>query len=311
MPFTPPLMCALLLAALLPPALAAGPAASVASMPPSALSPQALKNATYRGLEGVGPAVTLVDGRYEGRPYAPGGASRPQAVMAAQPTARGDLDGDGVDEAVVLIETSGGGSGTFTHVAVVGARQGQPRNLDTRLVGDRVQVRGLRVEGGRVLLDLVRGGPQDPACCPGELATLAWKFGRGRLQPVASGVPTARLSPAVTAGAPWVLRHWGGGEGKPAPTTPEITLSLEGERWVGESGCNRYFAGVTAGETAGDVKVAAPGATRRACEAEAMALEQRYLALLARVGRLGFRHGELVLDYIDGQDAGSLRFGRR
>lgn len=302
--------CRLLLATLFLLPGAASAQAQSASIPP-ALQAESLGNATYHGLSGTPGKVTLKAGAWQGQSFMPGAATVPTVHLSDAPPAYGDLDADrqNTPEAVVLIRQSGGGSGQFLHVAVVTAHRGKPRNLATRLVGDRIQVRDLRVEGGRVLMDVVRAGPKDPSCCPGEAATLAWRLQRGRLVPVNSGVASTRLEPATLAGTDWVLRQWAANEA--AVASPEITLSYHEGSLAGQSGCNRYNAAVSAGPSAGDVVVSAPAGTRKACEGEAMNLETRYLDLLAKVNRLRFRDGQLALDYANGDQSGTLLYARR
>ena len=102
-------------------------------------------NARYQGIEGA--SVQLEDGRWEGEPYAPGGASRPAVGLVEHFVLNGDLDGDGEIEAVVLLWQSSGGSGTFDHVAVMKKVDGDWLNVATAPLGDRVQVRGGAING--------------------------------------------------------------------------------------------------------------------------------------------------------------------
>jgi heat shock protein HslJ len=281
------------------------PAAAAANPPdvPAALRAEALRQATYRGLGPPARQVTLAEGRWQGTPQTPGSATVPSVMLAPERITHGDLDGDGVPEAVVLLVVDPGGSGTFLHLAVVKAVDGRARNVATRRVGDRVQVRDLRVDGGRVVLDVVRAGPQDPSCCPGELATLGWQLKGGRLQPGPVTV-TGRLGPAAAAGAEWVLRRWAGGEAVAGDAAP--TLAVDGERVAGFSGCNRYMASWTPGASPGEVKSGPVATTRRFCEGDAAAVEARFVAQMSAVRSLRFHFGDLLLD----TEGGTLVFAR-
>ena len=55
----------------------------------SALSPEQLKNAMYQGI--YDEPVQLSDGRYEGKPFVEGGASRPTVTFVDELSASGDL----------------------------------------------------------------------------------------------------------------------------------------------------------------------------------------------------------------------------
>src|SRR6266540_1588660 len=77
----------------------------------SAVLPDA-GNSNY-SIEGA--TVTLINGQAD-QPAAPGSASRNVTKLSSF-TASGDLDGDGVSDAAVVLINSPGGSGTFSYVA--------------------------------------------------------------------------------------------------------------------------------------------------------------------------------------------------
>jgi heat shock protein HslJ len=111
-------------------------------------------------------------------------------------------------------------------------------------------------------------------------------------------------------GGEWVLRAFGWDE--PAPETPVITLTLDGTRVAGSAGCNRYFAGVTAGDQPGAITVGHAGSTRMTCPEAQMAVETRFLEQLAGVRQIGFVGGQLALQYTKKDGAiGVMLFGRR
>ena len=138
-----------------------------------------LANMAYSGI--YDNAVTLKDGRWEGEAFVEGGASRPAVGMVDNFLLTGDLDNDGLDEAVVLLWESSGGSGVMSYVAVVGRRDGDTVNLGTALIGDRVQLRNGRIADGTIELDIIQQGPNDAACCPSQLASRFWTLGANGL----------------------------------------------------------------------------------------------------------------------------------
>jgi hypothetical protein len=129
------------------------------------LTEESLKNAEYQGI--YPETVTLVDGQYEGEPFVEGGASAPMVIFV-EPSAFGDLDGDGVDDAAVLLVETLGGSGSFVYLAAVLNQNGEPLNKATTLLGDRAQVEELTIEEEQISVRMLTHGPEDPLCCPAQ-----------------------------------------------------------------------------------------------------------------------------------------------
>ena len=268
-----------------------------------------LENATYHGFEDPA-SVTLTDGIWTGEPDTEDSASRPEISLLRGFRITGDLDADNEEEAVTLLNLALGGTGQLLYLAVVDRRDGRPVNVATELVGDRVQVRGVRTRGRRLYLDVVQAGPEDAACCPGEVATLGWELlPEGRLSSIAVTEEAGRLSLETIGDSRWVLREWSWGEA--APEEPEVTLRYDDGRLTGSSGCNNYFAAATPGEMPGDVSMGRIGATRMACPEPEMAVEARFLSQLEGVNRYGFMAGGLMLDYATDDGLEVMIFNRR
>lgn len=273
------------------PAVKTAEAASARALPPTV---EELKNATYAGLgERLGP-VTLANGRWAGAPPAVGAASRPSVELAGDFRVVGDLDGDGLEEAVVVLTYSSGGTGVLSFLAVVTRKDGTLRNVATTALGDRVQVRSARIDGGRLLVSAVRAGENDAACCPGDLVEWQWTLGEGRLNALGA-VRTGRLSLATLAGTVWILRAWD--ITVPAELEPVVTLSYDAGRFTGTGGCNRYFAVVEGGTVPGAVKVGPLAATRMACPEPKSSVEARFLEQLGGARTFGFMLGRLAISY--------------
>lgn len=256
---------------------------------------QELQNMTFSGFEGLDP-VTLQEGLWQGAPAVEGGASRPEILLLGDLLLTGDVDSDGVEETVVLLNLSTGGTGQLLHLAVTKRVDGIAKNVATTVVGDRVQVRGARIEAGDILLDVVQAGSEDAMCCPGELATRGWALQpTGGLKPLETSAPTGRLTLETIAGIEWVLRFWEWDV--PAPLEPEVTFRLDDDRIGGKNGCNNYFAGVTAGDAPGDIALGPAGATRMACTGAASAVESRFMQQLEGVKKYGFMLTRLALTY--------------
>jgi heat shock protein HslJ len=255
-----------------------------------------LKNASYFGIEGLKTPVTLVDGSWKGSPYKPGGASRPLVNLIGDLRITGDLDGDGTDEAVVLLNYAPGGTGQLLHLAVVARRKNKIENVATALLGDRVLIRDVRIEQNRILVDVVQTGPNDAMCCPGEVTTLGWTLEPGgKLNPFNVTAKPERLTLETIGNTEWILRSWNFKE--PAQKQPIVTLVFKNGRFAGNSGCNNYFAEAKDGTMPGDLEVGPPGTTRKSCPESEMSVERRFLDQLARVQKFGFLVGQLALSW--------------
>ena len=240
-------------------------------------------------------------------PFVEGGASRPTVQLVQDAHTLGDLNGDGGEEAVVLLMESSGGSGSNVFVAVVGRRPQGIVNLGTGPVGDRVQVRSIRVSGGHIELDVVQPTAADAMCCPSQTATRRWELSSAGLvekPPTIHGT----LSIADLAGVEWALTHFAREEAVPENIT--VTLTVDGSQIGGSGGCNRYFASMTE-SSPGEVTVSAIGATRMACPEEQMDIETRYLTALGGVVKYSFLPGKLVLTSRDGDRTITMLFEAR
>lgn len=253
--------------------------------PPAA----ALANLEYTG---IFPApVRLHDGRYEGEPYVAGGASRPRVDLVTTLQASCDLDDDGRQETAVFLVESSGGSGTRTWLAVVADRNGRPVNVATRLLGDRVQVRSLVCRSGRLIVNTIAAGPDDPACCPTRKLRQTFSLAGHRLAEVES-IDEGPISVRDLEDRTWRLIRLPGDE--PVPEGITIDALFREGRVSGNGGCNRYFASVRSGGAQG-LTVGDIGTTRMACAPPRMKIERQYLQALQKVSAFRFVFGDLLL----------------
>jgi heat shock protein HslJ len=279
---------------------------SPGSRPAAAPTPAELAGMRYTGIYAEG--VMLQDGRWEGEPFVEGGASRPVVGMVQDFTLTGDLDNDGVDEAVAILWESSGGSGTNSYVAVAGRRDGQLANVGTALIGDRVQLRDARIIDGRVELDVVQQGPDDAACCPTETATRVWVLADEGLSEIDAS-HKGTLSLLDLQGQEWLLVSLG--RDVPVPDSLEATLTFSADGVAGHSGCNRYFGAANPGKQPGEMSLGPLAGTRMACPPTAMDFETRYLQMLAGVMRYGFLNGRLALTVQQDDSVSVLLFSPR
>lgn len=188
-------------------------------------------------------------------------------------------------------------------VAVVAERDGAPRNVATALLGDRVQIMRFTVEAGRVLVEAVVSGPDEPICCPTQKVRRMLVLAGSQLETTEEPLGTVGL--ADLGGRSWQLTRLGVSE---IPTSGEpITLELKDGQLLGSAGCNRYFTDVKS-EGGLDLALGPAGATRRMCAPEVMKDEATYLERLQQVDRFSFVMGNLALSYRLGGRAGTLFF---
>ncbi len=128
------------------------------------LSIEALQNATY-SLPGFGDAIhacplengiCMVDDPLFGR----------IEVTLIEPVAFGDLNGDGVGDAAVLLAANAGRSGIFVSLHAVLNEAGQPRPSASSRIDDRPRIHQLAIEDGAIVLEATLHDSDDPACCP-------------------------------------------------------------------------------------------------------------------------------------------------
>ena len=261
-------------------------------------------NTAYRGV--FDEVFVLTDGQWQGEPYVEGGASAPRAGLAADFLLTGDLDGDAADEAVVLIWSSTGGSGTFDYLAVLDRdADGAAFNRATVALGDRVKIRSAAIQDSRVTLETVQAGAQDAACCPGQKMRRGFAL-EGETMTETSTEDLGRLSLADLAGE-WRLIAFGAGEA--VPPDVEITLQFGAGTIAGKAACNRYTGSVQPGDMPGDLSLSGPMAlTRMMCPPPLMEWEQRFVRALEGLAKYSFQAGKLVLTWRDDVGGGSLLF---
>jgi hypothetical protein len=80
--------------------------------------------------------------------------------------ALGHLTNHSTKDAAVIYAYNTGGSGFFTMLAVMRNDQGKPLQIARTDLGDRVQINALSIQSGKIVIDMVTHGPNDPACCP-------------------------------------------------------------------------------------------------------------------------------------------------
>jgi uncharacterized lipoprotein YbaY/heat shock protein HslJ len=274
---------------------------------PEGLSPQELANATYQGI--YEQPVTLTDGAYAGEPFVEGGASRPTVTLIESPIAYGDINGDGQDDAAVLLAENSGGSGTFVYLAAVANQDGQPVNVATTLLGDRVQVESLKIENNQIVVEMVQAGPDDPMCCPSQQVVKTYELQGDQLVETSSQVVGAEAEASTDiVGIVW---NWQGFQDTaekndivvPNPDNYRLELLPDGT-FAANADCNLVSGSYT---LAGSSLSLQPGPTTLA-ECGPTSLYNEYTALLGQVVTYVRDGDNMYLNLI--ADAGNMKFGK-
>jgi hypothetical protein len=80
--------------------------------------------------------------------------------------ALGSLSKNQTKDAAVIYGYNTGGSGFFVVLCAVINDQGQLKNTALIDLEDRVKINSLSIKSGKIIIDMVTHGPNDPACCP-------------------------------------------------------------------------------------------------------------------------------------------------
>jgi heat shock protein HslJ len=154
--------------------------------PPAETAPlteDALSGATYE-VEELG-TIQLTDGQYRNQ-YGEGATQ--VDLVGLEAAALGDLNGDGLDDAAVILWWQSGGTGTFIYLAAVVNEGGAPRQAGIAQLGDRVRIEALSIDDGEIVIDAIAHGPDDPMCCPTQIVRSGYALEGGALVEVSSEV---------------------------------------------------------------------------------------------------------------------------
>ena len=130
-----------------------------------------LKNSTY-------PSSFTASGRIQltnGQATQDIAASKLTVQLADQYTF-GDLNGDSLEDAAVVLISNSGGSGTFFDLAAVLNQNGRPNSVAAIQIGDRVQIKSISVAAGLININMIAHGPSDPLCCPSVEVTQTYQL---------------------------------------------------------------------------------------------------------------------------------------
>jgi hypothetical protein len=130
-----------------------------------------------------GQKVRLIDGRHETE-AAPGSAAKIKTKVFGEP-AKGDLDGDGDEDAALFIQQAPGGSGIFYYVAAALDRKGTYRGTNGVLLGDRIAPQTIQIRNGVVVANYADRRLGEPMAIPPSLGKTKYLIlKRGQLEEI-------------------------------------------------------------------------------------------------------------------------------
>lgn len=112
-----------------------------------------LKNAEYYSQD-TGTRIKLVNGTYPLTPMAGESQADYFVKLDADSVVFGDLNGDGQEDAVVILVSRSGGSGTYKELAVVLNQNGNANSIANQALGDRTVVNSLTIQNGVISINI-------------------------------------------------------------------------------------------------------------------------------------------------------------
>ncbi len=237
-----------------------------------ALTPRALANMTYLSGYGEDGTVTLENGEYS-KPVGAGSAARNAVTLLPEYSTIGMLNG--LPAAVVVLRSGGGGSGSFYNLSVVVEHGGEPVNIATTEMGDRIRVNSIAIRDNLILVDMIAHGSRDPACCPTQEVINAYELRGNEILEVSSDVlgtvdaQKLAVQPATLEGRRWRLTRYRSADDEmvAASTDVHAVLTFDEGMVRGTSGCNSFFGGyeIDTDDAGRTIRFGEMGATAMAC----------------------------------------------
>lgn len=133
-----------------------------------------LKNTTYLV---DGDKIKLKNGTYQAGTI----AEANYLLVKFETAALGDLNNDGKNDAAVIYFYNGGGSGCFVILAAMLNQDGNPVQVASEELGDRVEVKSIAIRGGKIILTMLVHGPKDGMAKPTVRQTRTYRLAGNKL----------------------------------------------------------------------------------------------------------------------------------
>jgi heat shock protein HslJ len=267
-------------------------------------SEDVLKNMAYESEWTQSGTAPLTDGEY--REQAAPGSATETVVKLTEHIAYGELNGQ--PAAAVILVTDPGGSGTFYDLAIVVDQDGQPVNVATTSLGDRVQISSSTIENNEIVVDMIKQGPEDPMCCPTQHVMQTYTLQGDQLVETSSRV--LDVAPATGADLVGGLWKWIGFsdpvEGSQTIDNPDqytVEFLSDGQAKI-KADCNHASGTYTAEDSSISIEIGPM--TMAHCGPDS--LSDEFIFALGNARIYFFQDGDLFLDlYADG---GTMRFSK-
>jgi len=111
--------------------------------------------------------VKFADGSYTEPPPNPEWATGGWSMRVIEDKiAFGDLNNDGKNDVALILNSFGGGSGSFYEIVILLNDNGGPLYFNCEQLGDRVIINSIDIESGVIILDMIVHDEGDGLCCP-------------------------------------------------------------------------------------------------------------------------------------------------
>lgn len=259
----------------------------------AAIAESTLRNLTYQ-LPEYGD-VPLKEGRFEEK-YGEG-ATQVNQVEYLQ-SVQGDLNGDGIGDAVVILGTSSGGTGMFSYIAGVIRQEGKALPSPAEPLSDRVKIQDLQIKDGQVLLETIEPGPNDPMCCPSQQVKRTLELSNGALK-IIQDERQGDVVNSIT-GIIWQWERYEANTGAnpmlvDAPGKYSLTIQEDGTYLV-TADCNSGSGTYTV--SGSNLTLGPAAVTLMECAEGSYA--SQFLSLLSEVRSVAFLNDKLVLETSSG-----------
>lgn len=121
-------------------------------------------------------------------------------IGAQDPLAFGDINGDGTDDAAVVLLLVDGNAG-HRYLAAVLNENGVPRHVASVFLGLNIGIESVTIANGVVTLQTKQLGPNDPTCCPTKEVVATFRLNDNAWQLIAE-IPPGQITGNVASAMP-------------------------------------------------------------------------------------------------------------